>query len=92
MKKYMLAALVGGSLALPGAVFAQGSIGEPGGYSNYGQCQSALAQLRNEGRKDETPGSDGARYTNQEYNQKTRANFQCQKHGARYYIVQVDSQ
>ena len=91
MKKIVMAALVGSAMALPSATFAT-TIGDPGGYKNYGQCQSALMQLRNEGRADETPGSDGARYTNQEYNQKTRANFECQKQGDRYYIVQVDSQ
>ena len=90
MKKLVLAALVGSSLALPAATFA--AIGDPAGYKNYGQCQSALMQLRNEGRADDTAGTDGARYTNKEYNEKTRANFECQKQGDRYFIVQVDSQ
>jgi hypothetical protein len=89
MKKYLLAALVGGSLAVPTAVQA---VGDPNGYANAGQCQSALMRLRNEGRKDTTAGSDGARYTNQEYNSKTKANFECQERNGRYYIVQVDSQ
>ena len=89
MKKYLLAALVGGSLAVPTAVYA---VGDANGYSNAGQCQSALMRLRNEGRKNTTAGSDGARYTNQEYNSKTKANFECQERNGRYFIVQVDSQ
>ena len=90
MKKFLLAALVGGSMAVPtAAVYA---VGDSNGYANAGQCQSALMRLRNEGRKDTTAGTDGARYTNQEYNSKTKANFECQQRNGRYYIVQVDSQ
>ena len=94
MKKMMLAAVVGGSMLVPSMGFAQigRTRGDPNGYSNRGQCQSALMQLRNEGRADDTAGSDGARYTNKEYNQKTRANFVCEERNGRYFIVQVDDQ
>lgn len=91
MKKMMLAALVAGSMALPTGLYAQASIGDENGYSNFGQCQSDLMRLRNDGRKDTTAGSDGARYTNQEYNSKTKSNFECQEHNGRFYIVQINS-
>jgi hypothetical protein len=90
MKKYLLPALVAGAMTLPSVGFAQSQyapVGDPDGYSNRGQCQSALMRARNEDRVDNQYG-----YTNQEYNSKTRANFECQRIGERYYIVQVDSQ
>ncbi len=94
MKKYILTAMIGGAMLLPSIASAQiGSTrGDPNGYDNRGQCQSALMQLRNEGRKDTTAGSDGARYTNQEYNSKTKANFVCEERNGRFFIVQVDDQ
>ena len=91
MKKYLLAAAVGGAMMLPGAGVAQigSTIGDPDGYDNRGQCQSALMKMRNQDRPNNSSG-----YTNKEYNQKTKANFVCQKDpdDGRFYIVQVDDQ
>ena len=94
MKKYLLTAFVGAAMAIPSAGMAApgDTIGDPTGYDNRGQCQSELMRLRNQGRADDSAGSDGARYTNKEYNEKTRANFVCEQRGSRFFIVQIDDQ
>lgn len=92
MKKLLVPALVSCAFVAPSLAYAQftprpAEFGNPNGYSNRGQCESALMQARNEGRKNANQG-----YTADDYNYYTGQNFECRKIDDRYYIYQIDAQ
>jgi hypothetical protein len=94
MKKLMLAA-VAAMIAVP--VAAQTSpngtvltntpeMAE--GFDNYGQCQSAFRQLRNDQRKSGVRGGEPYdSMPNGEYNNASRTTTQCEEIDGRYYVV-----
>jgi opacity protein-like surface antigen len=93
MKKLLLSTLAG-ALLIPSAALAQfnpivSPLGDQTGYSNRGQCQSALMQLRNEARNNDATDQG---YTPSQFNYYTGLNFECRQMNGRYFIYQIDAQ
>ena len=91
MKKIVFAAAVA-ALSVP--AFAQTGgivLTNPefaGGFDNRGQCQSALAQVRNEQRKN--PGTRGADYRNlseSDFQRESLRTTRCEQRDGRYVVV-----
>ena len=58
------------------------------GFENYGQCQSAFRQLRNDQRKSGLRGGEPYNsMPNGEYNRASRTTTQCEEIDGRYYVV-----
>jgi hypothetical protein len=58
------------------------------GFENYGQCQSAFGQLRNDQRKSGERGGEPYNSTsNGEYNEASRTTTRCEEINGRYYVV-----
>jgi hypothetical protein len=58
------------------------------GYDNYGQCQSAFRQLRNDQRKSGARGGEPYdSMTNSQYNNASRTTTRCEEIDGRYYVV-----
>ena len=87
MKKFMSLALVASCLATPVSLSAQAPGTAPGttGFENRGQCERALAQMRNNFRKNpelrELAGLAGTKdLSNKEFNEFAREDFECREH------------
>ncbi len=58
------------------------------GYTNYGQCQSAFRQLRNDQRKSGDRGGEPYNsMSNGDYNNASRTTTRCEEIDGRYYVV-----
>ena len=58
------------------------------GFDNYGQCQSAFRQLRNEQRKSGMRGGEPYdSMSNGAYNNASRTTTRCEEIDGRYYVV-----
>lgn len=58
------------------------------GFENYGQCQSAFRQLRNEQRKSGNRGGEPYdSMDNGEYNDASKTTTRCEEIDGRYYVV-----
>ena len=58
------------------------------GFENYGQCQSAFRQLRNDQRKSGVRGGEPYdSMDNGEYNNASRTTTRCEEIDGRYYVV-----
>ena len=58
------------------------------GFENYGQCQSAFRQLRNDQRKSGIRGGEPYdSMSNGEYNNASRTTTRCEEIDGRYYVV-----
>ena len=98
MNKFLIAAAAAATLATPalaahvsspnGTVLTN-TAEMRAGYANYGQCQSAFRQLRNDQRKsDDRGGPAYDNLPNGEYNEASRETTQCEQlQDGRYYIV-----
>lgn len=98
MNKLMIAAAAAATLATPALA---NHVSSPNGtvltntpemqagFANYGQCQSAFRQLRNDQRKSGMRGGEPYdSMTNGEYNEASRETTQCEQlQDGRYYVV-----
>ena len=58
------------------------------GFDNYGQCQSAFRQLRNDQRKSGDRGGEPYdSMSNGDYNNASRTTTHCEEIDGRYYVV-----
>ena len=58
------------------------------GFDNYGQCQSAFRQLRNDQRKSGSRGGEPYdSMSNSDYNNASRTTTRCEEIDGRYYVV-----
>jgi len=58
------------------------------GFDNYGQCQAAFRQLRNEQRKSGSRGGEPYNsMSNSDYNNASRTTTRCEEIDDRYYVV-----
>ena len=58
------------------------------GFDNYGQCQSAFRQLRNESRRSGNRGGEPYdSMSNSDYNNASRTTTHCEEIDGRYYVV-----
>jgi hypothetical protein len=86
MKKFMSLALVASCLATPLSLSAQEPGTAPGttGFKNRGECESTLAKMRNNFRKNpelrELAGLSGTGdLSNKEFNEFAREDFECRE-------------
>ena len=79
MKKLMIAVLASGALSVPAMAYGQGIDDQFRGqtFSNRGQCQSALAQARNERRQDPNLRPGNRELSNSEYNALIAQRYRC---------------
>ena len=88
MKKLMIA-VAAGVLAVPAVAQTSGVVlPEYGTFANRGQCESALAKVRNDQRRN--PDTRGAGYeslSGSEFNRASRTTTRCELVGGRYAFV-----
>ena len=96
MKKLMIAAaaamistpVVANHVTSPNGTVLTNTPEMHAGFENYGQCQSAFRQLRNDQRKSGDRGlPEYDAMTNGEYNNASRTTTQCEEINGRYYVV-----
>jgi hypothetical protein len=94
MKKLVIAAIAA-SISMP-AIAQSSSDGTvltntpemAAGFDNYGQCQSAFRQLRNDQRKSGARGGEPYdSMSNSDYNNASRTTTRCEEIDGRYYVV-----
>lgn len=86
MRKILIAALVGGSLALPTLVAAHDpTVPIAGPFDNYGQCQRASSQIRNDVRMEY--GGPGTR---DDINAEGREILYCEEINGEFFLFARD--
>jgi hypothetical protein len=91
MKKLVIAAFLAGSLSVPALAADNGIVlGAPqfDSYSNRGRCESALAQERNNQRRN--PATRGAGYENlsgSDFNRASRTTTRCERRNGEWVVV-----
>ena len=80
MKK-LIVTLAAATLAVPAMAQSGGIVlAEYGSYTNRGQCESALAQVRNDQRRNpETRGAGYEDLTGSEFNRASRTTTRCER-------------
>lgn len=99
MRKYLMLAAIAGTAAISVPTMAQVTSSDgtvltntpemAAGFDNYGQCQSAFRQLRNDQRKSGARGGEPYdSMSNGDYNNASRTTTRCEQlEDGRYYVV-----
>jgi hypothetical protein len=96
MNKLMIAAAIAASFATPALAQVSSPNGTvltnteemAAGFDNYGQCQSAFRQLRNEQRKSGQRGGEPYdSMSNSDYNNASKTTTRCEEIDGLYYVV-----